>query len=204
MCIGNVLQSWLWVVQQTRGLRALVDVSIAERSGPILVASTTDGRGLAAMCSSTDCSHPASCAPLCRSYRHVSRLRERNFCATWLSAQMCTAMAVRAARWGRGTSQVWGQAKTARARHAPRAPSQARSQNDGCTALILRAGSRRAGCPTHVPSVTGSSSGLQALTCSTCPPCSPAAGMPGSVQEMDAETVWECSAPQPVLRRGNG
>ena len=40
-----------------------------------------------------------------------------------------------------------GQAKTARARHAPLAPSQARSQNDGCTALILRAGSRRAGLP---------------------------------------------------------
>ena len=31
---------------------------------------------------------------------------------------------------GRGPSQGWGQAKTARARHAPRAPSQARSQND--------------------------------------------------------------------------
>ena len=46
-----------------------------------------------------------------------------------------------------GTKPGVGQAKTARARHAPRAPTQARSQNDGYTALILRAGSRRAGVP---------------------------------------------------------
>lgn len=120
-----------------------------ERSGPLLVASTTDGRGWTRMGSSSDCSYPARWAPLCRSYRHVSRLRERNCCAIGLSAPMDTAMAVRAARCarGRGPRQGWGQAKTARARHAPRAPTQARSQNDACTALRTRAGSRGARLP---------------------------------------------------------
>jgi hypothetical protein len=135
----------LWSCQ-TRGLRALVDVSIVERSRPLLVASTTDGRGLVRMGSSSGCSYPARCTPLCRSYRHVSRLRERNLCATGLSAPMGTAMAgLLLAR--EGSKPGVGQAKTARARHAPRAPTQARSQNDACTALILRAGSRRAGVP---------------------------------------------------------
>ena len=38
-------------------------------------------------------------APLCLFYRRKSRLRERNFCATWLSAPTGTALALRAARW---------------------------------------------------------------------------------------------------------
>ena len=91
----------LWS-SQTRGLRALIDVSIVERNGPILVVSTTDGRSLVRMCSASDCAYPSSCTPLCRSYRHVSRLRERNLCATGLSTPMGTAMAVRAAREGGG------------------------------------------------------------------------------------------------------
>jgi hypothetical protein len=68
MRIGNVLQCWLWAVPDLWA-QGFADVSMAARSGPILVASTTAGRGLSRMCSCSDCSNPARCAPLCRSYR---------------------------------------------------------------------------------------------------------------------------------------
>ena len=132
---------------QTRGLRALVDVSIAERSGPLLVASTTDGRGLARMCS---CQRLLPSCALCAAVpviqARLASARAQFLCHRALRSDGHSHGGACCSR-GRGPSQVWGQAKTARARHAPRAPSQARSQNDGYTALILRAGSRRAGLP---------------------------------------------------------
>ena len=37
---------------------------------------------------------------LCLSHKQVSAVQERNLCATWLSDQVCTAMAWFVARWG--------------------------------------------------------------------------------------------------------
>ena len=55
-------------------------------------------------------------------------------------------MAWFAARWGGVQARCGGRRRRRGARHASRAPAQNRSQNDGCTALILRAG-RRASLP---------------------------------------------------------
>ena len=55
-------------------------------------------------------------------------------------------MAWCAARWGGVQARCGGRRRRRGARHASRAPAQNRSQNDGCTALILRAG-RRASLP---------------------------------------------------------
>ena len=95
---------------------------------------------------------------------------------------------------------MWGQAKTARAgtlheRHRRPAlrmmgiPLRMSGQPESGLAPP------RAACHRLVQRVAGSD--VQPRS-----PCSPAVGIPGSVQEMDAETVW--STAQPVLRRGNG
>ena len=97
---------------------------------------------------------------LCLSHKQVSAVQERNLCATWLSDQVCTAMAWLVARWGGVQARCRAGEDGEGARHASRAPAQNHSQNDGCTALILRAGRER-DCPIQAPPVTRSSEGFR-------------------------------------------
>ena len=145
MCIGNGLQSWLWVVPDawSQGSRRRVHRRArADHSCRQHDAWPRRGR----WCSAATAPSWQQCAAVPVIQARLASARAQFLCHRALRAAMAQPWRACCSR-GRGPSQVWGQAKTARARHAPPAPAQARSQNDGYTALILRAGSQRAGVP---------------------------------------------------------
>ena len=146
MRIGNVLQCWLWVVPDacSQGSRRRV-YRREERTNP---RRQHDGwpRLVPHVLLQRLLQSCALCAAVPVIQARLASARAQFLCHRALRSDVHRHGGACCSR-GRGPSQVWGQAKTARARHAPLAPSQARSQNDGYTALILRAGSRRAGLP---------------------------------------------------------
>ena len=122
-------------------------------------------------------------------------------------AQFLCHMALRADRHSPGaaccslareTRKVWGRHRRRGARHAHQRPGL--SQNDGYTALILRAGRPESGLAPSILTAPYAPAAWSRDPCQVAP-----AKMPAAMHERDAECAREavrgCSTPQPVWRR---